>query len=143
MTVIDTIDGLLPMVSGSTAGLGAYLANIKGTDAYNLSAMLDTIKANVGFSALQAMRNASPTGGALGQVSENENKLLQATIASLDQGQSADKLKTNLAKVKLHFNNLIKINSAPVNAQVSYDNAGNVIIQPTTDTVGEDNSFNW
>lgn len=127
-TVMQKVDDILPMISATTTGLGAYLANVKGTPAYNLAAQLDTIKANVGFAALQAMRAASPTGGALGQVSEQENRLLQSTLASLDQGQSPEQLKENLAKVKLHFQNLKEILNAPINAQVSYDDAGNVVV---------------
>ena len=61
---------------------------------------LDTIRANVGFLQLQEMRNNSPTGGALGQVSEFENKLLQSVKGSLDQYQSSEQLKANLEQIK-------------------------------------------
>lgn len=129
-TVIQQIGAIIDggNINAATTGAGAYLANVKGTPAYNLAAQLDTIKSNVGFSALQAMRAASPTGGALGQVSEQENRLLQSTLASLDQGQGAEQLKANLAKVNMHFENLKKVLNAPINSQVSYDKAGNVII---------------
>jgi len=128
-TVIQKVLDIMPTIDGSNTGAMAYLAGIKGTPQYNLATQLDTIKANVGFAALQAMRAASPTGGALGQVSEQENRLLQSTLASLDQGQSAEQLKANLAKVQLHFQNLKQILNAPINAQVDYDAAGNVIIK--------------
>jgi len=123
--VMGAIDEALPEINNFTAGIGgATLRNVPGTQAYNLDKTIDTIKANVGFQALQAMRNASPTGGALGQVSENENKLLQSTLASLDTGQSPEQLKANLNKVKLHFNNLIaNLNSAA--AEVSGDDEFN------------------
>jgi DNA-binding CsgD family transcriptional regulator len=127
-TVLSKITDILPTINGLNTGLASLASKIPGTPQYNLSAQLDTIKSNVGFAALQAMRAASPTGGALGQVSEQENRLLQSTLASLDQGQSADQLKANLAKVQQHFENLKKILNAPINAQVSYDDAGNVTI---------------
>ena len=108
--VIATIDEIIPGINSLTAGLaGSATRFIPGTPSFDLASKIDTIKANVGFQALQAMRNASPTGGALGQVSEMENRLLQATIASLDPSQSPDQLKANLEKVKTHFNNLISI----------------------------------
>ncbi len=128
-TVISKVDDIIPAINAYNTGVGAYGAGIKGTPAYNLAAQLDTIKSNVGFAALQAMRAASPTGGALGQVSEQENRLLQSTLASLDQGQTQEQLKANLAKVKQHFENLKKVLNAPINAQVDYDSAGNVIIK--------------
>ena len=60
---------------------------------------LETIKANVGFDKLQRMRDNSPTGGALGQVSELENRLLQAVNGALDPAQS-DQLRENLKSIK-------------------------------------------
>ena len=42
------------------------------------------------------MRDASPTGGALGQVSERELGFLQSVFGSLDQSQSAEELAYNI-----------------------------------------------
>lgn len=131
-TVIQKVMDIMPTINGTNTGAASYLAMVRGTPQYNLAAQLDTIKSNVGFAALQAMRAASPTGGALGQVSEQENRLLQSTLASLDQGQSPDQLKSNLAKVQLHFENLKQILNAPINAQVDYDAQGHVVIKAPT-----------
>jgi hypothetical protein len=89
----------------STGLTGEVLGMIPGTGAYDLDATLDTIKANLGFNELQAMRQASPTGGALGQVAVRELEMLQATIASLKKGQSQAKLRNGLAQVKTHYGN--------------------------------------
>src|SRR5690606_12677220 len=62
--------------------------------------LVDTIKANAAFDKLQAMRDSSPTGGALGQVSERELSYLQATIGNLEQSQGAEQLEDNLKRVK-------------------------------------------
>jgi hypothetical protein len=78
---------------------------VPGTKAYDLDKTVDTIKANLGFSELQAMREASPTGGALGQVAIQELAMLQSTIASLDKGQSPENLKRGLEQVRKHFAN--------------------------------------
>ena len=127
--VLDKIGDLSSLVTSKNTGLtGQQLAKIGGTDAYKLSRELDTIKAVIGFQALQAMRDASPTGGALGQVSEMENRLLQATLGSLDIGLGEERLKANLKDIDRHFNNLKKILNAPATASVSYDAEGNVII---------------
>lgn len=102
--VMGKVDEALGMTSGWTTGmLSDQLASIGGTDARNLSATLDTIKANLGFDALQQMRDASPTGGALGQVAVKELDMLQSTIASLDQGQDAATLKQSLEQVRQHY----------------------------------------
>lgn len=77
------------------------------TDAGQLNDALDTIRANVGFNRLQEMREASPTGGALGQVSEMENRLLQATIAKMNPTQGKAALSKNLGRVRKRFFNVI------------------------------------
>lgn len=89
----------------TTGFIGQTLSFIGGTDARNLRSTLDTIKANLGFSELQAMREASPTGGALGQVAIQELAMLQSTISSLDQAQDDATLKSNLKAIKLHVKN--------------------------------------
>jgi len=91
-----SIEKAIKSTGVTTAGFAANIAGVKGTPQYNLARLLETIKANLGFDKLQQMRDASPTGGALGQVSEMENRLLQAVKGSLDQGQDADVLKENL-----------------------------------------------
>ena len=40
------------------------------------------------------MREASPTGGALGAVSDNEQRLLQNSYAALSQSQTPEQFKT-------------------------------------------------
>lgn len=100
--VDNTITQALNKIGPSTAGVGSNLKDIpilgKGTDAYDLEAALNTIKADAAFSELQKMRDNSVTGGALGQVSEIELQLLSSAAASLDQGQKPETLKANLKK---------------------------------------------
>lgn len=88
-------------------GVGAALSVVPGTKAHDLSQMLDGIKARIGFDALQEMRNNSPTGGALGQVSEQENKLLQSIYGSLSQSQSEKEFIYNLNRLKGQYNDII------------------------------------
>ena len=100
--VTQDIDRAIAVMESGTlpdTGAGALLSSIPGTDAKRLSGLLDTVKANVSFDTLNQMRQASPTGGALGSVTENELKLLQSAIGSLDQSQDAATLKDNLNRV--------------------------------------------
>lgn len=94
---VGAIDKALSQASWATTGmLGGATAGLGGTPAYDLARTLDTIKANIGFDELQTMRDNSPTGGALGQVTERELAFLQSTIASIEQAQSEDQLRANL-----------------------------------------------
>ena len=105
-TVMGEVDRAIESVGITTAGLlGSVAKDIPATSAKDLSGALTTIKANIGFDALQAMREASPTGGALGQVAVQELESLQASVASLDQAQSPAPLAANLKKVRDHYAN--------------------------------------
>jgi hypothetical protein len=73
------------------------------TDSGRLANALATIKANVGFDNLQTMRENSPTGGALGAVTEKEIAFLQAMQGSLEQSQTAADLKANLQRLDQFF----------------------------------------
>jgi hypothetical protein len=108
--VVQDVAAAKSLVSGTTSGLtGKAAAFVPGTNAYDLQQRLLTIKANLGFDRLQQMRDASPTGGALGQVAVQELQALQATVGSLELGQSRQELQKNLDKIDLHYNNWLKI----------------------------------
>jgi len=98
--VLDKIVEAEKLVGRGTTGVGSYLSIVPGTPAKELSTVLGTIKARLGFDQLQQMRNASPTGGALGQVSNRELASLEGALSSLDQGLSPDALRQNLRQIR-------------------------------------------
>lgn len=68
--------------------------------AADLAAQLEVVKSNVGFDQLQEMRENSPTGGALGPVSDTENRLLQSTQGAIQQTQSRAQFIAGLRRLK-------------------------------------------
>ena len=100
--VIEAIDGVLPKINGSTAGILGNASARLGVNqgAIDVSAELQTVAGNIAFNALQQMRNASKTGGALGSVAQQELQLLQSVEGSLRQDQSPANLKAQLEKVR-------------------------------------------
>jgi hypothetical protein len=101
----------------TTGVLGNMLANVPGSSAADLQALMDTIAANISFDALQQMRAASPTGGALGAISELELQLLQATAGSISTAQSPEQLVRNLERLARQFNTIVHgPNGAPSEA---------------------------
>lgn len=82
-SIID--DGGLP----ETGMVGQALSNLPSTQAAELRRQVEVLKANATFKNLTAMRQASPTGGALGAVSDMEVKLLEAATGALDPNASA------------------------------------------------------
>lgn len=101
--VLGALDDAIGLVGYTTAGAASGLASVPGSDARNLQAKIETIKANLGFNELQKMRDMSPTGGALGSVAVQELTALQSTVSSLDQGQSPAQLKESFGKIKKHY----------------------------------------
>lgn len=90
-------------------GFGAETAaGIGGTNAANMKAATDTIVASIAFDKLQAMRESSPTGGALGAVSDTEMGLLSAAIASLSQTQSPEQFAKHLDDVERIYGDVMK-----------------------------------
>lgn len=100
---LGALDGTMPV----TGMVGSMTQGIPGTSAHNLQETLTTIKANIGFDKLQAMREASPTGGALGQVSDFENTQLQAIYGSLAQSQSEPQFRYNLMRLYNTYNDIV------------------------------------
>ncbi len=96
----QSVDELLTKVNGWNTGMGSLLSSIPSTDARNFAAELQTLKANIAFNELTQMREASKTGGALGQVSNQEEQMLSSALGALDPGQSSENVKAQLNKIK-------------------------------------------
>jgi hypothetical protein len=110
-TVIGAIDRAEEIMRTSalptTGFLGERFANIGGTGARDLAGSLNTIRANIGFDQLNQMRQASPTGGALGNVSNQEIAFLQAVLGDLGQSQSAGELQRNLRRMRDAYDEIV------------------------------------
>lgn len=77
--------------------VGSRLANWGiNQEAVDVKNDLASLQSIVSFDRLQAMREASPTGGALGAVSERELALLQASMGALSQDSSPEQLQQTL-----------------------------------------------
>lgn len=101
---IESIQGtedIESSINEDTVGFYGWTASkIPGTKAFDLAREIESIKANIGFNELTAMREASKTGGALGQVAVQEIEFLQAVLGSLNQGQSVEQFNKNLQEIK-------------------------------------------
>jgi len=82
----------LPEITGFAAGrLPGVTANGRAAQA-----LYDKIVAKGGFQALQDLRDASKTGGALGNVSNQEGKQLTASFAAIDRKQDVKDVREAL-----------------------------------------------
>jgi hypothetical protein len=91
----------------ANTGMGAMGSFLPFTSAGRLKATIDPIKANLAFDKLQEIRQNSPTGGAVGNVSDNDMKLLASVAGSLDPGQGEDRLDRTLRDVRKRYVDLL------------------------------------
>ena len=108
LAAADQIDSAISAAQDllNNKDIDSYLGNFQGrlpswisSGRNDFNRDLEALKTKVGINALQTMRAMSPTGGALGQVSDFENKMLQQSLANLDTTQSEDQFKKNLQTV--------------------------------------------
>lgn len=103
-SVADTADYVKNNYATGTAA-----TNVRGLPGYTLQSKIDNIISVLGFQELQAMRDSSPTGGALGQVALQELAMLQSTVASLKLGLSDEEKVKSLEKIQNHLDNWYRI----------------------------------
>lgn len=82
-----------------SVGAVGKLWSAPGGAAANLDAAIETLEAKSAFNVLQGLREASKTGGALGNVSNFEIDLLKNALASLRRSQSPEAFRENLQRI--------------------------------------------
>jgi hypothetical protein len=87
------LDGITGLIGGRTPAITK--------DARAAEALYKSIVARGGFNELQNLRNASPTGGALGNVSNAEGQQLKNAFAPLELTQNASDLRAALKRAAL------------------------------------------
>lgn len=91
-----------PGVSRAT-GFMSYFPSIRGGNAKDAETAIESLKIQLGYNELQDMRQNSPTGGALGNVSDTEGRWLQNEIQSLALEQSDEAFKKHLGLIRKHM----------------------------------------
>ena len=135
---MDNIDKLISMApNGQYEAVGqAMFSWVPYSEEQSVDNAVDTLKANVAFDRLQKMRDNSKTGGALGQVSEKELRLLEANLASLDP--TSREFKNNLETVRRTYERIIDIEQGPEGGSLNYvSGSGGVLywVDPETELV--------
>ena len=98
----------------AASGFGGELVSaVPGTQAANAKAILDKLKNRSFVANINEMRASSPTGAAVGAVTEREGARFENLIASLSQAQTYDQLKKQLFELD---NFLLETSSATKNA---------------------------
>jgi hypothetical protein len=100
LRTIKQIRSIYDGVSPGVGGVANWLSYIPGTDAADVARLVKTLQGNIAFKKLAEMKAASPTGGALGAISERELDLLASSAGSIDPALSFFLFKDNLDKIE-------------------------------------------
>lgn len=107
------MEGVFTPVTGIT---GVLSRNVPGSVSSDFNELALTIRANIGFDRLQQMREASPSGGALGNVSDGEIARLESVLGSLSQLQSKEQLLWSLNRLEQIYTGILQKAQAYPNA---------------------------
>jgi hypothetical protein len=97
----------VPGVTGFGSDIRRIIAP-GGDPVRNYDSFVKSIDANTAIAALQQMREASSTGGALGNVTDFENRMLASTIANLRHDVSPDVAEKNLIRINAMFQTMLE-----------------------------------
>jgi len=116
------MDGLITTAAGP---IGMVMKRLPATDADVLERYAESVKSNISIDRLQAMREASPTGGALGQVPVQQQEYLMQLLGSLDVDQKPDILLDNMKRIyNIYMDAIHGIGNGPPRKRISFNEEG-------------------
>lgn len=126
----DPVTGTLGAIVGEKGGVFAA-----GSARRTAEERIKTIKANIGFDRLNQMRQESPTGGALGNITEQELAFLQSVLGSIDINQKDSAILANTTRLEKIYNDIMKKAAAYPNAsKYGYGRAAAATQPPPTNS---------
>lgn len=103
----------LDPVTGLT---GKAAEKIPGSARMSAQGSVDTIKANIGFERLNQMRQESPTGGALGNITEQELKFLQGVLGTINLDEKTEDTLRKIERLEKIYGDIMRKAAAYPNA---------------------------
>ena len=85
-------EGWIPFLAGINRDKTRRMAR-SAEDVYELQAVIDSVTSNLSVEALQQMRENSPNGGALGNVTERQLAMLGSLLGNLTLAQNPESLR--------------------------------------------------
>lgn len=103
----------LPYFEGANGGvilqsLRTGLQLVPGTPAHSARDALEEIKNNIGIDELQRMRQSSPTGGAMGNVSDRDIALLRGALGRLEVENDPQRMVENIRFITTTYDRILE-----------------------------------
>lgn len=93
--------GVTEMAPGIAGAAGRMIAEqVPATEQADRKAIIDRVKSTLTVAELQAMRNSSPTGASLGNISNTDVGLLKDSATALSNAQNPEAFKRELVRLK-------------------------------------------
>lgn len=105
----------------TTGYIGSKLKEYPGTDAAELEGYLDNIRSNEVLRHLVDIKNASPTGGAFGNMSDQEGKRLERVLGTLDVGKPENLVSSLVRLLDSYDEAFVNLSSAFKEDYEGYD----------------------
>ena len=134
--VVQTASRVRDLISPYSVGYGSLLSALPESAARELKGEVDVLGAIASSENLNAMRLASPTGGALGNVSDSDIKLLKDKSGAIDIGSSPSTFRRQVDEYELF---LLQVIHGPEAGQYMFDNSRPAPVSPAV-TDGEPKS---
>lgn len=110
-TVVQDVGRALELLQDESNWIGPVASRvgglIPGSSANVIQDHIDSIKSNISVDQLQSMRESSPTGGALGNVTEKQQEKLESLLGSLKNTQDREVLEDNLKRIQNEYNMIV------------------------------------
>ena len=109
---IEVLENNREQIITTAAGpIGGFMAIIPfvgdATEAGQLNKLSESIKSNISIDRLQAMRESSPTGGALGAIPVQQQRYLMQLLGSLEITQMPQVLEDNMKRIYNIYNDAV------------------------------------
>jgi len=128
LTVVQDLGRAMEIIESSNLAAGPIMgrtSKIPFAPAYTVEQLLESVKSNIGIDRLQAMRDSSPTGGALGQVPFQQQQRLEQLLGSLEITQKEDVLLDNIRRVSNMYLDIVHgPGNGPPRYELSFDDMG-------------------
>lgn len=89
--------------------LRSVAARVPGAPAHRVAALLGDLRSKIGSGALQEMRQNSPTGGALGNVSNKDIELLTDALGRLETARYPEDMRVNLERILSEYQRILDL----------------------------------
>ena len=115
---LDTIGALKEQANAKTVGYAGLLSWLPESEAGYFASQVESLKAQIFANELTAMREASKTGGAVGNVSDKDGDRLAGILGSLNTTMSPAQFKEQLGKIE---DNIYSWNAQVMSIQKEFD----------------------